>query len=72
MVKPLDMTPHTSAIITRMIGDIFEEKHVYWVVKGLKKTIWIRVSPKSGLFKLKFSLAYNPWFFFRRYSFIGL
>jgi aldehyde dehydrogenase (NAD+) len=50
MIKPSEMTPHTSALIKKMIGEIFEAKHVAVVEGGLEASQLLLAKPYNHIF----------------------
>jgi aldehyde dehydrogenase (NAD+) len=50
MVKPSEMTPHTSSLIKNMIAEIFEERHVFVVEGGLEASQILFAKPFDHIF----------------------
>jgi aldehyde dehydrogenase (NAD+) len=50
MIKPSEMTPHTSALIKKMIGELFEENMVSVVEGGLEASQLLLAQPFDHIF----------------------
>ena len=50
IIKPSEMTPHTSAIIKRMIGEVFSEQEVYVIEGGLEVSQLLFALPFDHIF----------------------
>ena len=50
MIKPSEMTPHTSALIKLMIGEIFSENHVSVIEGGLEASQLLLAKPFDHIF----------------------
>jgi aldehyde dehydrogenase (NAD+) len=50
MIKPSEMTPHTSALIKGMIGELFNKKHVCVIEGGLEESQLLFAKPFDHIF----------------------
>lgn len=50
MIKPSEMTPHTSALIKKMIGELFDKKHVCVIEGGLEESQLLFAKPFDHIF----------------------